>query len=280
VQDGLGFHATQDPQAGISFRYIHNVTIDKEADSDLNEDDRKEYFCDPAIRLLGFSADWKGVTDYVESIRTRFNTRRTYAGMLTKYPVYHFAYTDPGGSLLVMDYSNDGWAPIIVFAHETGHVFNCPDEYAGSGCDCGGSWGRYGIGNHNCEPCAAERGVRCVMKNNDWEMCEYTRTHLGWSRHRVLNNSFNYANGWRVEKHLRFVADINGDRRAGIVGFGEDGVCISLAQDGSYAAPRRVTQEFGYALGWRIDNHPRFLADTTVNGLLNIIGFADDGVRI
>ena len=42
-----------------------------------------------------------------------------------------------------MQYAIDGWGPNNidrVFAHETCHIFNAPDEYAASGCDCGGAW--------------------------------------------------------------------------------------------------------------------------------------------
>ena len=69
--------------------------------------------------------------------------------------------------------------------------------------------------------------------------------------------------------HPRFVADITGDGRADIVGFGNAGVYVSLAQaDGSVRAGRRcVVANFGYdAGGWRVERHPRFLADTTGDG--------------
>jgi hypothetical protein len=82
-----------------------------------------------------------------------------------------------------MAYSNDGWGPDNidrVFAHETGHVFGCPDEYAGSSCNCGGSWGRFGRPNTNCENCAPGGGIDCLMKGNTWQVCDATHAHLGW----------------------------------------------------------------------------------------------------
>ena len=96
------------------------------------------------MAAIGFSADWNGVGAYVEDIRSRFGTRWTYCGFFTKYPLSHFAYASIGGPRLVMDYNNDGWGPDNidrVFAHETGHIFGCPDEYAASGCNCGGRLG-------------------------------------------------------------------------------------------------------------------------------------------
>ena len=56
---------------------------------------------------------------------------------------------------MYMQYSNDGWGPDQldrVFAHETGHVFNAPDEYTTGKCNC---YTNYGKGmcsakNQNC----------------------------------------------------------------------------------------------------------------------------------
>jgi hypothetical protein len=40
-----------------------------------------------------------------------------------------------------------------------------------------------------------------------------------------------------------------------------------------------VVANFGYnAGGWRVDMHPRFLADLTGDGRADIVGFGDAGV--
>jgi hypothetical protein len=97
----------------------------------------------------------------------------------------------------------------------------------------------------------------------------------------VANFGYN-AGGWRVEKHPRFVVDINHDGKAEIVGFGDAGVWVSYPQaDGSYSNPVMVVANFAYDAGsWRVEKHPRFLADTTGDGLLDIVGFGDAGVWI
>ena len=88
------------------------------------------------------------------------------------------------------------------------------------------------------------------------------------------------AGGWRVEKHPRFLADITGDGRADIVGFGDAGVWTARSKgDGSFRAPQFVVADLGFeAGGWRVEKHPRFLADITGDGKADIVGFGDAGV--
>ena len=284
VQNGLGWFATANPLAGISFAYdIQNVNLGIAADPAST--DLEGHWRNPAMATLGYSADWNGVLAYVEEIRSRFGTRWTFCGFFTKYPLGHFAYASIGGPRLVMDYNNDGWGPDNidrVFAHETGHIFGCPDEYASSGCNCGGAWGRFGVVNGNCQNCTGGGGVACIMKGNTFNHCGYTPSHLGWGPQFVVNNFGYDAGGWRVERHPRFLADTSGDHRADIVGFGNAGVWVSRAQtNGRFETPRLVVNNFGYdAGGWRVERHPRLLADTTASGRADIVGFGDAGVWI
>jgi hypothetical protein len=284
VQNGLGWFATANPVAGISFAYdIQNVTLTVPADPEA--EDLEALWRDPAMGAIGFSADWNGVIAYVEDLRTRFGTRWTYCGFFTKYPLGWFAYASIGGPRLVMDYNNDGWGPDNidrVFAHETGHIFGAPDEYASSGCNCGGGWGRFGIVNGNCANCAGASGVVCLMKGNNFDLCNYTPSHLGWAPQLLIRNYGYDAGGWRVERHPRVLADTTGDGRADVVGFGNAGVWVARAQsDGRYETPQLVVNNFGYdAGGWRVDRHPRFLADTNGDGRADIVGFGNAGVWV
>ncbi|HEX5749977.1 MAG TPA: VCBS repeat-containing protein [Archangium sp.] len=98
----------------------------------------------------------------------------------------------------------------------------------------------------------------------------------------VLSDFGHEAGGWRVEKHLRILADITGDGRADIVGFGDTGVLVALSRgDGTFTASKLVLSDFGYdAGGWRVEKHPRFLADITGDGRADIIGFGNAGVYV
>jgi hypothetical protein len=198
VQNGLSYLGTANPASAVSFSYdirIVRLTVAPDpAAADLEARWR-----DPAMAALGYPAAWSSVDRYVRDIRTRLDTRWGYCAFFTKYPVFHFAYASIGGPRLVMQYANDGWGPDNidrVFAHETGHIFGAPDEYSASNCDCGGAWGRFGRPNVNCERCAPGGGVMCLMKGNDWTMCQVTPAHLGWMPSRM------------IAKHSLKVADI------------------------------------------------------------------------
>ena len=44
-------------------------------------------------------------------------------------------------------------------------------------------------------------------------------------------DDFGYDQGWRVDAHIRTLADVTGDDLLDIVGFGDNGVIVSLAED-------------------------------------------------
>ena len=90
-----------------------------------------------------------------------------------------------------------------------------------------------------------------------------------------------FNSGWRVDKHPRFLADLTGDRRADIVGFGDAGVVVALNNgNGTFQAPKLVVADLGFNSGWRVDKHPRFLADLTGDRRADIVGFGDAGVVV
>ncbi|KAJ2923962.1 hypothetical protein H1R20_g13139, partial [Candolleomyces eurysporus] len=98
----------------------------------------------------------------------------------------------------------------------------------------------------------------------------------------VLNDFGYVGGGWRVEKHVRYVADLRNKGYVDIIGFGDGGVLVSLNNgNGSYAPTRLVLNDFGFdAGGWRLDRHLRFLADINGNGNPDIVAFGENNVIV
>jgi hypothetical protein len=94
------------------------------------------------------------------------------------------------------------------------------------------------------------------------------------------------AGGWNSQDHYpRHLADINGDGRADLVGFGDQGVYTALGQnDGTFGPADLVLSKFGAAAasgGWTSnDLYPRVVADITGDGTADIVGFGQDHVWI
>jgi hypothetical protein len=216
VQNGLGWHASQAPAANITWTYDLHPDIQVNVQPGTGPD-QEALWRDPAMAQLGYSANWQGVIDYVNHIRAQYGTEWTYVGYFTKYPLFHFAYAAIGGPRLVMQYSNDGWGPDNidrVFAHETGHIFQAPDEYSSSGCNCSGSWGYYNKPNVNCQNCAPGGGVDCIMRSNTWALCTWTPWHYGQPGPRTIFASGNMGQGPKAVSWL--IGDVNGHSKAEI----------------------------------------------------------------
>jgi len=179
VQHGLSWLGCQ---AGVAapVQFFHdNQEVTLTLPDDPNGNDKEGYWRNPAMQKLGYP----NVNAYAEHLRTTLNTDWTYVAFFMKYSQTHFAYAYMGGAYLCMQYANDGWGPDNidrVFAHETGHIFNAPDEYSGANCNCTSTYGIYGVKNLNCETCAPGGSVDCIMKGNSWAMCAYTPWHLGY----------------------------------------------------------------------------------------------------
>lgn len=181
VQTGLGWLATQEPRANVSWVYDYQeIAISEAVDRKrFGTEALESLWRDPVLTAMGFGTGPDGVLAYVQSIMKEHETRWGYCVFFTKYPVYHFAYARK--PWIVMRYDNDGWGIENidrVLAHETGHIFGCPDEYTGK-CSCDTRHGYLNEKNGNCRPCA-ETFVKCIMERNDYEMCAFTRVHLGW----------------------------------------------------------------------------------------------------
>jgi hypothetical protein len=92
---------------------------------------------------------------------------------------------------------------------------------------------------------------------------------------------FGTLQGWNNEQHVRTTADVNGDTKQDIVGFGDFGVWVAFANGVGFDSPQLLLSEFAIlAGGWRVDRHPRIMADVNKDTKADIVGFGYDGIWI
>ncbi len=145
--------------------------------------DAEDKWRDPALSQLGYPPGGAGIEQLTHFFQNAVAAQFGYIVFFTKMPTAWFAYA--GGLRVVMRQTSGpftNWTSIdSVFAHETGHIFGAPDEYASSNCKCDSIAGRFiRAVNGNCATCAAS-SVNCLMKNNTiTSLCEYTPAHFGW----------------------------------------------------------------------------------------------------
>jgi hypothetical protein len=91
------------------------------------------------------------------------------------------------------------------------------------------------------------------------------------------------AGGWTSQDlYPRLVADVNGDGRADVVGFGKYGTYVSLSTGTSFAPVTRWIANYGTVVGgWTSqDKYPRALADVNKDGRADVVGFGNAGVYV
>ena len=165
LYDGKAIITASDSSSCSSYAACHNV------------------FADPTLQYFGFSTGQSGKHTLAQDAKDYAGGNGAYIAFFSKYRQGHFAYAYFQGGPIYMQYSNDGWGPTQidrVFAHETGHVFNAPDEYTKCQCSTNYGKGTCTAQNTNCVDCTSSQSA-CIMDSNDLHnICASSEKHVGW----------------------------------------------------------------------------------------------------
>jgi Ca2+-binding RTX toxin-like protein len=96
-------------------------------------------------------------------------------------------------------------------------------------------------------------------------------------------NSFGVEQGWTSDdKFHRVVADVNGDGKDDIIGFGQSGVWVALSNgDGTFADAKFALDSFGQDQGWTSqDTYTRMVGDINGDGRADIVGFGANNMWV
>jgi len=89
------------------------------------------------------------------------------------------------------------------------------------------------------------------------------------------------AGGWSsFDKYPRTVADVNGDGKADIIGFGADHTFVALSTGTGFSAPTSWVKHFTVNQGgWAtFDKYPRIVSDVDGDGKADLVAFGHAGV--
>ena len=97
----------------------------------------------------------------------------------------------------------------------------------------------------------------------------------------VWTAEFSAAAGWDPAHHALMLGDVDGDGKADLVGIDSWGVYVALSTGTSFAAKQMWLRGFSQTTGgWDATKHVRLLSDVNHDGMADIVGFYDDGVRV
>ena len=108
-------------------------------------------------------------------------------------------------------------------------------------------------------------------------------TGAGFATDQPWSAEYGTNSGWTSSTvYPRRLVDVNGDGLPDVVGFGAGGIRVSLNTGTSFAASQPWGgSSFGTNAGWTDDStYPRMLIDVNGDGLPDVVGFANAGVRV
>jgi hypothetical protein len=95
-------------------------------------------------------------------------------------------------------------------------------------------------------------------------------------------NSFGTSQGY-ADPNITplYLQDVNSDGLADAIGIASDGIYVALSNGLNFSPVSKWASDFGTGTGWSsMDSYPRTFIDVNGDGLLDMIGFKNDGIYV
>jgi hypothetical protein len=167
----------------------------------------------------------------------------------------------------VVGFSNDG----VKVARSTGSGFTATSLWA---ADFGWSAGGWDSTRHPRFVADVNGdGKQDIVGFGSWDVRVALSDGTKFLPTSTWSSDFCEDDDWWVSRHVRQLADMNGDGKADVVGFGKSGVKVALSTGSSFGPTQAWSGDFGEDYNWNQKDYPRYLADVNGDGKLDVVGF-------
>ncbi len=192
IMAGLDWWTHQNPRSPLSFTVISQTVQTKYEPITRPYYDEALWIPD-IMSKLGYTGSRFGATRaYINDLRTQYHADWGYVIFVCdslidangKFADGYFAYSYLGGPFTVMTYDNNGYGISnmdVVLAHETGHIFNALDEYAGASSPNDYSHGYFPTMNGNHQYATTADSPESIMRGGiRWGLDSWAKLMIGW----------------------------------------------------------------------------------------------------